>query len=516
MDIQFIRDNIQTFSFLLYYKIRVDSVLINGVPVDFIKPVAESVLWDDSWDREKLWIRLPKPSTVSEIYSVDVFYSGEIFERIRDDFYMRSSLTWYPYYFTGRRSTSTFDITYSHPSDFKIASVGTKISESSHERQTTSRWALDYPCAGASFGFGFLKSFEHKRPNLPQITILIDEKEAGGLFAGQSYKEEVASEVANAVSFFQDIFGPLPFNSMTAVEIPYSHGEAFPGLIHMPWWTLRGSDDSGINESFRAHEVAHQWWGIGVGYKTYHDQWLSEAFAEYSGLWYMQFILHDNKKFFRFLREYRDAIVKNRNSFMDKLAGLDQQAGPVWLGYRTSSRSTRGDYDLVVYRKGAWVLHMLRNLMLDLNTMNDEPFKRMMRDFYQTYAGTSVETKQFQQVVEKHMGADMTWFFDQWVYGVDVPKYTVRYKVDNVLKDNNASQPRYKVTYRISQKNVPPAFEMFIPILIDFGNNQIARMRVHAKGPDTEIVLPLLPLKPKSIQFNYLESVLCEYEEKGW
>ena len=27
----------------------------------------------------------------------------------------------------------------------------------------------------------------------------------------------------------------------------------------------------GDDEVFRAHEVAHQWWGIGVDFTSYHD-----------------------------------------------------------------------------------------------------------------------------------------------------------------------------------------------------------------------------------------------------
>src|SRR2546427_7448220 len=48
-----------------------------------------------------------------------------------------------------------------------------------------------------------------------------------------------------------------------ATEIPYFHGQAFPGMIHLSWATFLSQSDQGSDQSFRAHEMAHQWWGIG-------------------------------------------------------------------------------------------------------------------------------------------------------------------------------------------------------------------------------------------------------------
>jgi len=61
-------------------------------------------------------------------------------------------------------------------------------------------------------------------------------------------------------------------------------------MIHLSFATFLGLADEGEDESFRAHEMAHQWWGIGVEPASYRDAWLSEGFAEFSGMWYMQII----------------------------------------------------------------------------------------------------------------------------------------------------------------------------------------------------------------------------------
>ncbi len=69
-----------------------------------------------------------------------------------------------------------------------------------------------------------------------------------------------------------------------------------------------------------------------------------------------------------------------------------------------------------------------------------------------------------------------------------------------------------KVKCRIKQEDTDENFSMIVPIKIDFGDYRFYPMRLNIKGKMTEIELPLLPMKPKNIQFNALESVLCEYD----
>ncbi len=57
---------------------------------------------------------------------------------------------------------------------------------------------------------------------------------------------------------------------------------------------------------------------------------------------------------------------------------------------------------------------------------------------------------------------------------------------------------------------------MFVNFFIDFGKDRYARIRLMVDKPVTEIDLPLMPLKPKEIVFNDLESVLCEVKTEDW
>jgi aminopeptidase N len=154
--------------------------------------------------------------------------------------------------------------------------------------------------------------------------------------------------------------------------------------------------------------------GNGVRPATYRDAWLAEGVASFAGLWYLQAIRKSNKEYFRYLDEYFRNLKNNRND------------GATWLGYRSGSPSAPYAYQAYIYEKGAWVMHMLRIMMLDLNTKKDDRFSAMMRDFHDTFKGKSATTDDFRRLLEGHLGGvSMSWFFDQWVKGTAIPTYRV-------------------------------------------------------------------------------------------
>jgi aminopeptidase N len=133
-----------------------------------------------------------------------------------------------------------------------------------------------------------------------------------------------------------------------------------------------------------------------------------------------------------------------------------------------------------------------------------------MRDFYQTYQGKRASTEDFRKVAEKHIGTDLGWFFDQWIYGSDVPTYRLAYRT--VPADNG----QYRVKLQVAQANVPEDFQMYVPVTLDLGNDRIARLRVKVRGPKSEIDLPLMPAEPKALKFNDLDGVLAEVKMVDW
>jgi hypothetical protein len=491
--------------FRLYGRLMIDSIFrSDGRTMDFIRLNESGMFWlYDSGGFKK-----------GASMTFTVHSRGEMIVNDEGWYDLRSSTGWYPKALAYREK-ATFDLRFTVPSKYQFASIGKKISSSENGENTVSEWKLSTPGRNASFMIGRFKEYSVTPDSTPPITVYIANAHdaqlrnylaSGGVLSGKDMDKQVAGDIENSIRFFQHLYGRSSVDHFYATEIPGFHGESFPGLVHLSWSTFQNTDRDGSDEIFRAHEVAHQWWATGVDFTSYHDQWISEGFATYSGLWYMQVIIHDNEKFFDQLRLYSKSILSNRKY----LFGSGQEAGPIWLGYRTSSSNTGGDYNLIIYRKGAWVLHMLRNMGLDLKTMNEDLFKNMMKDFYQTYNGRTASTEDFQKMVEKHYKVPMNWFFKQWVYNTEIPTYNILYKLEKL------ENGKYKVKCTVKQSNVPDDFQMYVPFLVDFGENRFARVRYLIKGPVTEFEFPILPIKPEEIKFNDLESVLCEIDDEDW
>lgn len=500
----FVRDQ-QWIMFYLLEELHVDSVKWgNGAEAEF----------ENFEESSELWIKCKSNYLDGNQHSMTIYYHGDLLEKDELGWVeMRTSLFWYPRF--ANREKATFALTFHTPEKYDLISIGDFVERIDQGEVVSTIWRCSTPTRNASFNIGNFEVNEVNKENLPTVSVYTSEyghqiissyMRQLGILSMSDASEYIAQDVSNSVTLFSNLFGGLPIDAVRATEIPYMHGEAFPGLIHLSWATVIQTQFKGEDEVFRAHEVAHQWWGIGVDFKTYHDQWLSEGFATYSGLWYLQAAKNDNDLFFDMLTEWKDEILNVRNYII----GSGQEAGPIWLGYRTSSSDTKGDYNLIIYKKGAWILHMLRAMLLDLKTMNEDKMKSLMQEYYNTYKNKSASTEDFKKIVDKHFGEDMRWFFNQYVYGTDIPSYKIAYKTEET------DDGKIKISIRVQQKEVTDSFKMYVPIKLVLDDDKIARIRIEVKGKETLITLPPFAGELDQLIFNDLESVLCEVEYEDW
>jgi hypothetical protein len=483
-----------------------------------------SVKWEDGKntkfvrlkDNDELWIKCKDELLDGEQHTLTINYGGELLDNNTYDvawIQLKSSIYWYPGY--DIRNKTYFGLKFHSPVEYDLVSIGDLIESGEMNGVRTTTWVTNYQTRNASFYLGKYQKFEIKENNLPEVNVYISQYGHNqlsqwfnqiGIYAISDATEYIGQDVANSAKLFTELFGPPVISSLRVTESPFFHGEAFPGLIHLSWVTVMQTNFKGEDEIFRAHEVAHQWWGITVDFKTYHDQWLSEGLSEYSGLWYLQAAKNDNDLFFDILKEWKDQIINVRKNIL----GSGTEAGPVWLGYRTHTRDTSGDYYLIIYKKGAWIMHMLRALLLDLNTMNENKMKKMMKEFYSAFKNKSASTEDFKKITDKHCGEDMTWFFDQYVYGTDIPLYKFAFRAEQM------NDGKFKIIIRVRQENVKENFKMYVPLKLVLPGEVVARTRMLVKGKETILEIPNLPDKPDEVIFNDLESVLCEVDEESW
>lgn len=272
-------------------------------------------------------------------------------------------------------------------------------------------------------------------------------------------------------------------------------------------WLLFGNINTkftGFVQEVTPHEVAHQWWGHAVGWASYHDQWLSEGFAEFSAGLFLQHAVagdwrHDYIQFWDRLRER----VLQKNAF----GVAPNDAGPLWMGERLISPRTIEAYQNVTYPKGAYVLQMLRSMM---RADDDKPFIDMMHDFVESHRDHPASTESFKTIAEKHMSKLMDvegnqrldWFFNEWVYGTQVPKYHFEYQL------SPAENGKAKLHMSITQSEVDDNFIMLVPVFADFGKGMVRIGQLGIRGDKTREFDTVLPVQPKKVALNYYKEIL--------
>ena len=476
--------------FNLFRSLRVTSVRDGkGHDLSFVQEGKDEdsdfgVIWQD-------------PLEAGKIYKLTVEYAGgdTLIGVGGGNYFVNpgARLTWYPNNDgTAFGDRATFDVTFRYPKDKTIIGTGAQTAPDTRDGDlVVSHWSSgDTALAVAGFNYGLFKKKEVLDPDTGYNIEFYGNEELASFMRGVGVgsmstlgmAKSMLVDAQNATRLYNAYFGKLPFTRLALTQQPAGNfGQAWPTLVYMPFTAFMDTTQrylaSGGNLRFAAdnffqyvapHEIAHQWWGHMVGWKSYRDQWMSEGFAEFSASLYIQQILRDEHKFIDFWNEQRDRITKSRPQTNDL---KPYTVGPVTQGKRLSSGKTYAAYQFLVYQKGAYILHMLRQMMYDARQGGDRRFMAMMQDFIKSHYNQDVSTEDLKQIVEKHMTREMDlegngrmdWFFNEWVYGTEIPSYQFEYKIsaDGTL------------TGRITQSGVSDSFRMLVPIHVDFGKGWV-------------------------------------------
>src|SRR5689334_6356294 len=188
----------------------------------------------------------------------------------------------------------------------------------------------------------------------------------------------ILAELNNAVRYFTVLFGDYPYPTFGAAFHPFGFGQGFPTLLMIP----SADRASKFTHAFIAHETAHQWWGNIVAWRSYRDQWLSEGFAEYSGVLYAGKRAREGAKAASdLIKEMRESLKDSPRTSQGIGSGRLNDIGPIILGSRLNTVKSLGAYQVLIYNKGALVLRMLHFLFSNPQTLDDSAFVAMMQDF---------------------------------------------------------------------------------------------------------------------------------------
>ncbi len=459
-----------------------------------------------------LTVVLPKALAANETVELEFDIEGDFLRDgviISNCSYPISNTAWYPRH--GYLDRSTYDLRFLHAKKLKIATVGSRISEAEwpeDKNVTATQYKMTQPVALVTFALGpWERHSETVKFEGTDKSIPLEFNSVTG--AALPIKESfILAELNNNVRYFNAMFGAYPYDTYSATFHPFGFGQGFPSMLMIP----PADRTSKYTYAFISHETAHQWWGNIVAWRSYRDQWLSEGFAEYSGVLYTT--VRDSKGAGRSLiDEMRTSLKEAPRTVTGVGSGKLNDVGPIILGHRLNTSKTLGAYQTLIYNKGALVLRMLHFLLSDPATGDDKAFFAMMKDFVEKYRNGSASTDDFSSVAGTHFAnsplgrkyglKDLNWFFSQWVYNSELPSYQIEYSVQN------NPDGTFLVTGNVLQSNVSNTFFMPIPVTFNFGGDRVANGTIHAYGPSTPIQLKF-PMKPEKLEIDPNKWILTE------
>ena len=493
-----------------------DPTGLTGEPLPFAQEHHERTFEDNRFEP---WVTVALPRTVAagEPFVLELAYEGALVDRLRQtrDFVLLDTLDWRPQHADNR--TSRIETTFRVPERYRIASGGTLVDERVEDDTRILHWATTEPVGSMAFHYGEFEVTEVERSAAPALSIYADDNHRG--FAPGS-REKTIADITGAIELFTEYFGPFPHPSLIVTETETTSGQAFPGLLFLSYRAF-GDMHTGEAELFRAHEVAHQWWGAGIDWwRDYRDQWMAEGFSNYAAALYALYGLDDPDQFEAMVDAWRLDVLGDGQAGQgiglrhygyrpESLRWSDgHEAGALALGYRLISTEPRNDagidHRILIYEKGAYVLHMLRSMLLDRETGDDARFRDLMRGYAVAHLGRVMSARSFEDAVTAAFGEPMGWFFDQWVYGVDVPTYRVDLDVSPVV-----DQPApFLLHGRVRQEDVPDGFRMPVPVRLTFDDRPPLVRHILVDAPEVSVELPL-PARPDRIEFNAGHAVLA-------
>jgi hypothetical protein len=407
--------NGRVISLMLSPRLRVESGSINGVPAEVEQHPSDFGPGDPDDDATILLVA--SDALVSgDTYNVQLHYSGSVIRHVSgDSYFVGDRAIWYP---RTVPMLTNFDLFFRFPDRFRLASTGELVEEeklAGHLRTVHRRTTVPEQLAGFNLGQYALLNLD------------------SGPYHVECYADSSASEGMNGIpgaaagilAYYTRQWVPLPIHSLAVTPIPGYFGQGFPGLIYLSSVSyvrerdrppqLRDARSSIFFSSLLLpHEIAHQWWGNMVTSANYRSNWLMEAMANYSAL---QFVKEreGGDTASQILLRFRDDLLSTRD------ARQVESSGPLDFGGRLLDAAGEYAWHVIVYEKGAWVLHMLHE------RLGADQFRALQQYILRQYSGRPITNDDFRDAASRFVpqgqpDTSLKKFFETWVYGTGVPK----------------------------------------------------------------------------------------------
>ena len=224
---------------------------------------------------------------------------------------------------------------------------------------------------------------------------------------------DFAEPSKKVLAFYSDLIGPYVNDRLANIVSNATPGGGMEAASTPAYSdrSVSGTRDRGWQHVI-IHEIAHQWFGNAVTGSTWNDVWLSEGFATYYTLLFREHLYgHD---------DFIEGLNGSRRTVTDFYENdFDFQ---IVRAYIEDLNSVSGS---MMYHKGAWVLHMLRD------RLGAEAYDEGIRAYYAEFINENAATADLRRHLEEASGQDLEAFFAQWLFQGGIPRLEIEWWTEN-------------------------------------------------------------------------------------
>jgi hypothetical protein len=522
----------------------------DGQPLEFFQNQGLTTQERNTRGNDYLLVALPQAVPRDREFSLRFHYRGNIIDDAGNDvLFVSARESWYPHLGDASEFAS-YSLTMRWPRKLRLIATGTKLDEHEDGDFRIGHWKTDKPSALAGFNLGEYASTTVTASNY-SIDVYANrqlEQELSRRLSANAAEDlenhtgrrgfEISHEISqipptpaaalkqlgkdidSSIRFYESYNGPFPFRTLSVSQIPGTFGQGWPGLLYVSTYSFLPTEaqrraglsvnaQEHFSELVPFHEVAHQWWGNVVGWSSYRDQWIDEAIANYMALLFADTRRNPDHTLHVWLQRFRQKLI-------EKSPGADEPAdevGALALGMRLNSSKSPNAYEDVIYPKGAWIIHMLREMLRQPGPNPDARFNALLHTLITRYEYRALSTQDLRREVEAVMtpsmdlegGHSMEWFFEEWIKGTGVPHYRVEFTT-------HKTDTAYTIKGKIFQTNVPQSFIARVPLYAAGpGNHSTPLGSVVAAGPETSFHFTSASA-PRKLQIDPQMTILCTTE----